>query len=124
MNLRKIQTNSIKLNNLWVKNGIIEENNNLCKGSKFLDMIWNLFEDKIKLNFSSVLENVEKKNKGHTKQQILKIIVMIYDPIGFLASFIVKAKIILQEIWTLGTEWDKILQTEILTKWDSWCMEL
>ena len=79
-------------------------------------MIWNSIEYKMKLNFSSVLKNVEKKNKGHTKRQILKITAMTYDPIdhrnpGFLAP--------LQEIWTSGNEWDEILPIEILTKLDS-----
>ena len=41
---------------------------------------------------------------------------MIYDLIGFLALFVIRAKIILQEIRTLGTEWEEILPTEILTK--------
>ena len=62
-----------------------------------------------------MLENVEK-DKGHTKWQIFKITVMIYDLIGFLALFVIRAKIILQEIRTLGTEWEEILPTEILTK--------
>ena len=47
MNLRKLRTNSKELNNLWVKDGTIEKNNNLCKDSNFLGMIWNSMEDKI-----------------------------------------------------------------------------
>ncbi|XP_028408639.1 uncharacterized protein LOC114531185 [Dendronephthya gigantea] len=50
----------------------------------------------------------------------------LFDPMGFLApSFLIQAKIILQEIWTRGLEWDdEIVDSNILTKAESWLNQL
>ena len=50
-----------------------------------------------------------------TKRNFLKKISTLFDPIGFLAPFTIRAKILMPEIWTAGLEWDEEL-TEPLTK--------
>ena len=31
---------------------------------------------------------------------------MLFDPMGFLAPYVIRAKILLQEMWTSGLDWD------------------
>ena len=55
------------------------------------------------------------KNMLFTKRNFLKIIATLFDPIGFLAPFTIRAKILMQEMWTAGLDWDEEL-TESLTR--------
>lgn len=50
-----------------------------------------------------------------TKCNFLKKIATLFDPIGFLAPFTIRAKILMQEVWTAGMDWDEEL-TESLTQ--------
>ena len=44
-----------------------------------------------------------------TKRLLLSIIAKLYDPLGYLAPFIMKGKIMLQKLWRQGLEWDTII---------------
>jgi len=59
-----------------------------------------------------------------TKRSFLKLIATLFDPLGFLSPYIVRAKIIMQQIWIGGLDWDDILPDEITTKVMSWLSEL
>ena len=50
----------------------------------------------------------------YTKRNFLKKIATLFDPIGFLAPFTIRAKMLLQNMWTKGLDWDDEL-TEPLT---------
>ena len=41
-----------------------------------------------------------------TKRNFLRKIAMLFDPMGFLAQYVIRAKILLQEMWTSGLDWD------------------
>jgi hypothetical protein len=41
----------------------------------------------------------------------------IFDPLGFVAPYIIRAKIILQVLWEKGADWDEILTEESLEEW-------
>ncbi|XP_065088427.1 uncharacterized protein LOC135709909 [Ochlerotatus camptorhynchus] len=61
--------------------------------------------------------------QGHivpTKRQILSTLMMIYDPLGLLANFLVFLKILLQEIWRSGVNWDEPIKSEQWEKWQTW----
>ncbi len=60
---------------------------------------------------------VKKRNLAITRRQVLSLIASLFDPLGFLAPFLVRAKIILQRIWQLGVAWDDCLPQEITTHW-------
>jgi len=59
-----------------------------------------------------------------TKRSFLKLIATLFDPLGFLSPYIVRAKIIMQQIWIGGLDWDDILPEEITAKVMSWLSEL
>ena len=52
-----------------------------------------------------------------TKRMILSQIARIYDPVGFTAAFLIKAKIGLQQLWQKGPDWDQELPEEIYQDW-------
>ena len=67
---------------------------------------------------------VKKRNPAITRRQVLSLIASLFDPLGFLAPFLVRAKIILQRIWQLGVGWDDCLPHETSLEWQEWEGEL
>ena len=52
-----------------------------------------------------------------TKRTILSEIARLYDPIGWLAPVIVSAKIILQNLWLQGVDWDEPVSKALTQTW-------
>ena len=59
-------------------------------------------------------ENAPSSDVKYTKRNFLKQITTLFDPIGFLAPFTIIAKMLLQQMWMAGLDWDEEL-TELLT---------
>ncbi|XP_067025671.1 uncharacterized protein [Acropora muricata] len=65
-----------------------------------------------------------KRNIADTCRKMLSLIASLFDPIGFLAPFLVRAKILLQRMWQCGIGWDDVLPSELLEEWSQWQEEL
>lgn len=48
----------------------------------------------------------------------------IYDPIGFCAPFVLKAKLILQVLCRKRYQWDEPIPPHYMALWESWLLEL
>jgi hypothetical protein len=59
-----------------------------------------------------------------TKRAFLKKIAALFDPLGFLSPYTVRAKIIYQAMWTSGVEWDEPLPINLANKAQKWFDEL
>ncbi|KAK6171952.1 hypothetical protein SNE40_018370 [Patella caerulea] len=59
-----------------------------------------------------------------TKRNFLSKIATLFDPTGFLAPFVIRAKIMLQETWTAGLDWDDQLPEHLSIKAKKWFLEL
>ncbi|XP_070067182.1 uncharacterized protein [Drosophila virilis] len=55
-----------------------------------------------------------------TKRRVLSVIMSIFDPIGLLGFFNIRAKIILQNIWRSNIGWDDDLTNEDEADWQHW----
>lgn len=55
-----------------------------------------------------------------TKRTMLSETAKIFDPLGWLTPVTVKAKMMLQELWIAGMNWDTPLPTELGTKWSKY----
>jgi len=65
-----------------------------------------------------------KGESAVTKRQVLKLVMSLFDPLGFLSNYIVQAKILLQDVWRTEIGWDDELAGENLLKWTHWFGEL
>ena len=59
-----------------------------------------------------------------TKRSILSRIALMFDPLGVLGPSIVLAKIFMQKLWRLKSDWDESLPEELHTEWQSYEREL
>ena len=55
-----------------------------------------------------------------TKRTFLKKIASLFDPIGFLDPFVIQAKLVLQELWICGLEWDEELDEKLQERAIAW----
>ena len=59
-----------------------------------------------------------------TKRNFLRKIAMLFDPTGFLAPYVIRAKILLQEMWISGLDWDDPLDPSQARQAKKWFEEL
>ncbi|XP_023948869.2 uncharacterized protein LOC112053624 [Bicyclus anynana] len=72
------------------------------------------------VSFKRIPSDILSGKKIPTKREILRVIMSIFDVFGFLAPFTIKGKLILQETWRSGIEWDEPLNSELYSKWTEW----
>ena len=86
---------------------------------KTLGVTWLPGEDVFTFN-----ANPPEKDFPLTKRNFLKKIAKLFDPVGFLAPFIIRAKILLQEMWAAGMDWDDLFLGDLASKARKWFKEL
>lgn len=59
-----------------------------------------------------------------TKRHILSCIAQIFDPLGLLGPVIIRAKIIMQQLWHSQLTWDESLPNHLHTQWLRWYMKI
>ena len=82
-----------------------------------LGVQWNVSSDTF--GFSIVI-----KDRPATRRGILSIVSSVYDPLGFVAPFILKAKLILQDLCRNQFSWDDPISEDNLKCWQAWLQEL
>ena len=87
--------------------------------AKTLGVWWQADEDAFTFK-----ENAPEDNVLYTKRSFLKKIATLFDPVGFLAPFTIRAKLLLQDMWTAGLEWDDELTEPLATSARGWFKEL
>ncbi|XP_063965022.1 uncharacterized protein LOC135156447 [Lytechinus pictus] len=71
-----------------------------------------------------LLYKFRPRDKPPTRRGILSIVSSIYDPLGYIIPFTLRAKIILQELTRLNLGWDEIIPVTEMEKWNEWLIDL
>ena len=80
-------------------------------------MLWTADQDTFSFKYSLTPE-IEL-----TKRNVLKKTATIYGPLGFLAPYVVRAKILIQQVWVEVAGWDVPLPVHHQEQWRSWFQE-
>ncbi|XP_058830213.1 uncharacterized protein LOC131689266 isoform X1 [Topomyia yanbarensis] len=59
-----------------------------------------------------------------TKRSILSAISQLFDPLGLVSPVIVRAKIIMQQLWSLSCGWDDEIPEPVQVKWKRYVQQL
>lgn len=78
--------------------------------TKILGMSWDPINDCFSYSVKSISRTI-------TKRSILSTVSRLYDPMGFLAPVIFKAKSFLQELWKLKVAWDDSIEDRLQHDW-------
>ena len=74
--------------------------------------------------FFDITAKVLTSDDQETKRSLLSIASKLFDPMGLLSPFVICDKIMFQELWSCGLQWDDKLPDDIVEKWRSWKEEL
>ena len=86
---------------------------------KRLEVTWLPEKDVLTFKTNPPVEGLEL-----TKRSFLKKISKLFDPVGFLAAFLIRAKILLQEMWAAGLDWYDLFQGDLARRARTWFSEL
>lgn len=89
---------------------------------KILGMYWNTINDSFsfKLTMHRIDPAIRALKLPPTKRQMLSITMSVFDPFGFLCDIMLYAKLLVQEVWQLGSGWDDPVPQEIFGRWSLW----
>lgn len=60
------------------------------------------------------------KTLSYKEREVLRTLMSVFDPLGFLASFLVFVKILLQKIWRSKVLWDEQIGNKFQNDWLIW----
>ncbi|GFW72419.1 reverse transcriptase domain-containing protein [Trichonephila clavipes] len=125
--LRKWQTNSPELRDRWIEIGMdigqsVESKTQTLAPSKILGVAWNPDQDTFYFDTGGIIKFLKKRT--NTKRCLLQAAGRIFDPVGFLSPFIIRLKILIQELWCLGLDWDEFFPKNLESSWNEWCEEV
>ncbi|XP_055622079.1 uncharacterized protein LOC129765691 [Toxorhynchites rutilus septentrionalis] len=69
-------------------------------------------------------EQMQFSDAVPTKRSILSDTARLFDPLGLIAPVVVRAKIVIQELWLLSCDWDDPVPEPLRSKWESYQQEL
>ncbi|XP_039451578.1 uncharacterized protein LOC120430530 [Culex pipiens pallens] len=89
---------------------------------KVLGMWWDTSKDcftfKVsRLRFDEALLNGTRRP---TKNEVLSVLMSIFDPLGLISNYLMQLKIILQDVWRSGVKWGEQIKDKQFEAWKSW----
>ncbi|XP_025996261.2 uncharacterized protein LOC113005226 [Solenopsis invicta] len=87
----------------------------LGERTKILGQLWDIQHDVFRYTVGT-----SRESHRPPKRQILSCISQIFDPLGLLGPVIIKAKVIMQQLWQLQLNWDESLPAQLYTQWSRW----
>ncbi|XP_075163141.1 uncharacterized protein LOC142235769 [Haematobia irritans] len=87
--------------------------------AKALGLKWNAYTDTFSYSFNPISDC-----ESITKRKILSAIASLFDPAGWITPIIIRAKIMMQQLWLEGIGWDDDIGQESLQKWRSLVSDL
>lgn len=93
---------------------------------KILGLHWNLETDCFifKTHMDRIDREITEYVRAPTKREVLSIVMSLFDPFGFIGSYTINGKLLLQSIWKKQIGWDAPISDDLLQTWKKWFNEL
>jgi hypothetical protein len=115
--MAKWATNSEELKVIWKAEG-----KPIPQITQALGIDWNTESDTLSVDSGDILD---KTTAGPiTKRQLLQTTARFYDPLGLFSPVSVVGKILFQETWCRGLQWEEILPHDLAVRWHVWTNSL
>ncbi|XP_023243823.1 uncharacterized protein LOC111641822 [Centruroides sculpturatus] len=115
--MAKWATNSELLKKLWEDTNIA-----YTQKTRILGVDWDTAKDEFSIDYNGVVSDAVE-HPG-TKRLLLAATSRFYDPLGLFAPVSITGKIIFQDTWLRGLQWDEVLPADISTHWKHWLEDL
>ena len=117
-NLRKWRSNNSQQPNLVSH----KKTNHTLRQRPTREKTWNTESDKFLFDFADLFDLA--RSLPVTKRSLLKLTTKIFDLLGLLSPFVIKLKILFQELCVQKIDWDEEHHGSVLSKWQSTLLEL
>ena len=89
-------------------------------------MVWSPENDifTFSTTFPRVNQRLVTEEKHPSKREVLKLIISVFDPLCLLAVMTIRRKILMQDLWRAGVNWDSAIPENLKLKWDMWLADL
>lgn len=96
------------------------------QSTKILGMWWDTTNDvlRFKVNEERIGHDLLEGSITPTKRIVLRIVMMVFDPLGLLGFLILRGKLTIKAIWRTKVDWDEMIQPEEMELWKQWLGEL
>ncbi|XP_055621992.1 uncharacterized protein LOC129765605 [Toxorhynchites rutilus septentrionalis] len=93
---------------------------------RVLGLQWIMEEDAFQFTFGdrNVVQTLFERDSPPTKREILRFVMSFFDPLGLISMLVIQGKIILQDVWKCGLDWDEAVPHEIYIRWKRWLVSL
>ncbi|XP_055632708.1 uncharacterized protein LOC129773155 [Toxorhynchites rutilus septentrionalis] len=111
--IRNWVSNSQQVLSALKEGSMTEKNMDLTTGpmatEKVLGMCWCTKSDEFiyKIGWNRFNPDLLNGCRRITKRQMLQILMTIFDPLGLISHFLMYLKVLLQEVWRAGIQWDE-----------------
>ena len=89
----------------------IDLGSQLMPDSKTLGLAWDVEHDSLRVSSRHALCDVT------TRREMLRAIARLFDPLGFLAPWLLAGKLLLQKVTISKLDWDEKLPPDIVKEW-------
>jgi hypothetical protein len=86
---------------------------------KTLGVLWHASSDVFAFHMTPPVTSIKL-----SKRSLLRIIATIFDPLGMVSPYVIKGKMIMQEVWASGVDWDEQIPQELEKKAWEWISEI
>ncbi|XP_065080890.1 uncharacterized protein LOC135703571 [Ochlerotatus camptorhynchus] len=124
--IRNWVSNSRQVLNALSESSTTEKNMDMSMGpmatEKVLGMWWCTTADEFvyKIGWNRYNPDLLTGRCRPTKRQMLQVLMTIFDPLGLISHFLMFLKILLQEVWRAGVQWDEEIGDSLYEKWARW----
>ncbi|XP_071943813.1 uncharacterized protein [Antedon mediterranea] len=84
---------------------------------RVLGRLWNIEQDKFQYDIQVAV-------KPMTRRGVLSILNSVYDPLGYAGPYVLRGKMIFQQLCRCKYDWDDPIPTESADQWNRWLIDL